>query len=105
MARARKMLGESLDAFIRGAMALGRGCAGRRRSRLAARFCFPRCSPTMADPKTITPSLELLLVGQIWKESPTSRPISARMPFIWRRASRRTTTKKTPNEANAASAQ
>ena len=64
--RARKMLGDSLDAFIRADGALGRKvCRGRRVVDALHDSVFRvLLTHMMADPKTITPSLELLLVGR-----------------------------------------
>jgi phosphate transport system protein len=64
--RARKMLGESLDAFIRGDGALGRKVCKDDDVVDSLQDSVFRVLLThmMADPKTITPSLELLLVGR-----------------------------------------
>jgi phosphate transport system protein len=64
--RARKMLGESLDAFTRADGALGRKVCRDDDvvdSLLDSVFRV-LLTHMMADPKTITPSLELLLVGR-----------------------------------------
>lgn len=64
--RARKMLGESLDAFIRADGALGRQVCRDDDVVDSLQDSVFRVLLThmMADPKTITPSLELLLVGR-----------------------------------------
>jgi phosphate transport system protein len=64
--RARKMLGDSLDAFIRADGALGRQVCKADDVVDALHDSVFRVLLThmMADPKTITPSLELLLVGR-----------------------------------------
>lgn len=64
--RARLMLGESLDAFIRADGALGRAVCAADDQVDALHDSVFRVLLThmMADPKTITPSLELLLVGR-----------------------------------------
>ena len=64
--RARKMLGDSLDAFIRADGALGRKVCREDDVVDALHDSVFRVLLThmMADPKTITPSLELLLVGR-----------------------------------------
>jgi phosphate transport system protein len=64
--RARKMLGDSLDAFIRADGALGRKVCKEDDVVDALHDSVFRVLLThmMADPKTITPSLELLLVGR-----------------------------------------
>ena len=64
--RARKMLGESLDAFIRADGALGRKVCRDDDVVDSLHDSSFRLLLThmMADPKTITPSLELLLVGR-----------------------------------------
>src|SRR5215210_1852864 len=64
--RARKMLGDSLDAFIRADGALGRQVCKEDDVVDALHDSVFRVLLThmMADPKTITPSLELLLVGR-----------------------------------------
>jgi phosphate transport system protein len=64
--RARKMLGDSLDAFIRADGALGRRVCREDDEVDALHDSVFRVLLThmMADPKTITPSLELLLVGR-----------------------------------------
>lgn len=64
--RARKMLGDSLDAFIRADGALGRKVCRDDDVVDALHDSVFRVLLThmMADPKTITPALELLLVGR-----------------------------------------
>ena len=64
--RARKMLSDSLDAFIRADGALGRQVCKADDVVDALHDSVFRVLLThmMADPKTITPSLELLLVGR-----------------------------------------
>ncbi|HEY0529765.1 MAG TPA: phosphate signaling complex protein PhoU [Gemmatimonadaceae bacterium] len=64
--RARKMLGDSLDAFIRADGALGRKVCRDDDVVDSLHDSVFRVLLThmMADPKTITPSLELLLVGR-----------------------------------------
>ena len=64
--RARKMLGDSLDAFIRADGALGRQVCREDDVVDSLHDSVFRVLLThmMADPKTITPSLELLLVGR-----------------------------------------
>jgi phosphate transport system protein len=64
--RARKMLGDSLDAFIRADGALGRKVCREDDVVDSLHDSVFRVLLThmMADPKTITPSLELLLVGR-----------------------------------------
>lgn len=64
--RARKMLGDSLDAFIRADGALGRKVCSEDDGVDSLQDSVFRVLLThmMADPKTITPSLELLLVGR-----------------------------------------
>jgi phosphate transport system protein len=64
--RARKMLGDSLDAFIRADGALGRQVCRDDDVVDSLHDSVFRVLLThmMADPKTITPSLELLLVGR-----------------------------------------
>ena len=64
--RARKMLGDSLDAFIRADGALGRKVCKEDDVVDSLHDSVFRVLLThmMADPKTITPSLELLLVGR-----------------------------------------
>ena len=64
--RARKMLGDSLDAFIRADGALGRQVCKDDDVVDSLHDSVFRVLLThmMADPKTITPSLELLLVGR-----------------------------------------
>lgn len=64
--RARKMLSDSLDAFIRADGALGRKVCKEDDVVDALHDSVFRVLLThmMADPKTITPSLELLLVGR-----------------------------------------
>jgi phosphate transport system protein len=64
--RARKMLGDSLDAFIRADGALGRKVCREDDVVDALHDSVFRVLLThmMADAKTITPSLELLLVGR-----------------------------------------
>jgi phosphate transport system protein len=64
--RARKMLGDSLDAFIRADGVLGRQVCREDDVVDALHDSVFRVLLThmMADPKTITPSLELLLVGR-----------------------------------------
>jgi phosphate transport system protein len=64
--RARKMLGDSLDAFIRADGALGRQVCKEDDVVDALHDSVFRVLLThmMADAKTITPSLELLLVGR-----------------------------------------
>jgi phosphate transport system protein len=64
--RARKMLGDSLDAFIRADGALGRQVCRDDDVVDALHDSVFRVLLThmMADPKTITPALELLLVGR-----------------------------------------
>lgn len=64
--RARKMLGDSLDAFIRADGALGRKVTREDDVVDSLHDSVFRVLLThmMADPKTITPSLELLLVGR-----------------------------------------
>src|ERR1700736_5680120 len=64
--RARKMLGESLDAFIRADGALGRQVCRDDDVVDSLHDSVFRVLLThmMADPKTITPSLELLLAGR-----------------------------------------
>jgi len=64
--RARKMLGDSLDAFIRADGVLGRKVCREDDVVDALHDSVFRVLLThmMADPKTITPSLELLLVGR-----------------------------------------
>jgi phosphate transport system protein len=64
--RARKMLGDSLDAFIRADGALGRKVCREDDVVDSLQDSVFRVLLThmMADPKTITPSLELLLVGR-----------------------------------------
>ena len=64
--RARKMLGDSLDAFIRADGALGRKVCREDDVVDSLHDSVFRVLLThmMADPKTITPALELLLVGR-----------------------------------------
>jgi len=64
--RARKMLGDSLDAFIRADGALGRKVCMDDDvvDNLHDSVFRVLLTHMMADPKTITPSLELLLVGR-----------------------------------------
>ena len=64
--RARKMLGDSLDAFIRADGALGRKVCREDDIVDSLQDSVFRVLLThmLADPKTITPSLELLLVGR-----------------------------------------
>ena len=64
--RARKMLGDSLDAFIRADGVLGRKVCREDDVVDSLHDSVFRVLLThmMADPKTITPSLELLLVGR-----------------------------------------
>ena len=64
--RARKMLGDSLDAFIRADGALGRKVCKEDDVVDSLHDSVFRVLLThmMANPKTITPSLELLLVGR-----------------------------------------
>jgi phosphate transport system protein len=64
--RARQMLSESLDAFIRGDGALGRAvCAADDQVDHLHNSVFRiLLTHMMADPKTINPSLELLLVSR-----------------------------------------
>src|SRR3979411_694358 len=64
--RARKMLSESLDAFIRADGALGRKVCKDDDvvDSVHDSVCRVLPTPMRADPKTITPSLELLLVGR-----------------------------------------
>lgn len=64
--RARKMLGDSLDAFIRADGALGRKVCTEDDvvDNLHDSVFRVLLTHMMADPKTITPSLELLLVGR-----------------------------------------
>ena len=64
--RARKMLGDSLDAFIRADGALGRKVCREDDVVDSLHDSVFRVLLThmMADPKTITPSLELLLIGR-----------------------------------------
>ena len=64
--RARKMLGDSLDAFIRADGGLGRQVCKEDDVVDSLHDSVFRVLLThmMADPKTITPSLELLLVGR-----------------------------------------
>jgi phosphate transport system protein len=64
--RARKMLGDSLDAFIRADGALGRKVCRDDDVVDSLHDSVFRVLLThmMADPKTITPALELLLVGR-----------------------------------------
>jgi phosphate transport system protein len=64
--RARKMLSDSLDAFIRADGALGRKVCREDDVVDSLHDSVFRVLLThmMADPKTITPSLELLLVGR-----------------------------------------
>ena len=64
--RTRKMLGDSLDAFIRADGALGRKVCMEDDvvDNLHDSVFRVLLTHMMADPKTITPSLELLLVGR-----------------------------------------
>jgi phosphate transport system protein len=64
--RARKMLADALDAFIRGDGALGRQVCAADDQVDALHDSVLRILVThmMADPRTITPSLELLLVSR-----------------------------------------
>lgn len=64
--RARKMLADSLDAFVRADGALGRDVCGRDDAVDALHDTLFRVLLThmMADPRTINPALELLLVSR-----------------------------------------
>jgi phosphate transport system protein len=64
--RARRMLGDSLDSFVRADGVLGRAVCAADDQVDALHDSVFRVLLThmMADPKTITPSLELLLVGR-----------------------------------------